>query len=277
MFINSISMQVNALVKRKNAVTVYFAMLILVLINYFGNVVRYRGSDVMTMVHPMKLVLLSDYSALGFFFMQYFPFVVIIPAAFSFFSDKDSKEITYIRSRVGARNYYYGKLIAVFIVTFFVFTIPLLIDVAINCIAFPMNATGDPSNLRSYDLTYIEGVWKYLFSDLYVFNSYLYTIAMTLLFGGICGVLATFCLATSMFSFMKYKIIAFLPVYALLYVLQIAVKSVEQIRFTSNYFEYLRFYTAYPKSEAAYILTAIVLLLICVLLVEIKSRKDTLE
>ncbi len=107
MFINSIRMQVNALVKRKNVAAVYFAMLILVLINYLGNVLKYRGSDLMTMVHPMKLVLLSDYSALGFYFMQYFPFVVIIPAAFSFISDKNSKEITYIRSRVGARNYYY--------------------------------------------------------------------------------------------------------------------------------------------------------------------------
>jgi len=275
--INSVKMQMAVLMQRKSAVIVYFGMMLLVLANFFENISRYYGKDLMEMVHPMKLVLLSDYSSFGFYLMQYYPLLVVIPAAFSYIADRNSKELVFLQSRVGAKNYYFGKMIAVFLVTFMVFTIPLLVELMLNCIAFPIAATGDQSNMNLYDQSYIFLVRRYLFSSFFVQNPYLYTGFLTIVFGLVSGVLAVFCLAFSTFKFMKYKILAFLPIYIFLYLLKIVKDSFSQISVSANYFEYLRLFTSYPKSELGYVGLILIILCISILIITIKSRKDTLE
>src|SRR5699024_10701473 len=142
--------------------------------------------DVVDMYHPMKLLTLSSYSEYSFYILQYYPLIVVIPAGFSLFADKHLHQFILIQSRVGARNYYFGKLIVVFLVTCFVFTVPFLMEIMLNILVFPRMATGDPSNLSPYDMSNI--IKQYLFSDLYIQSPYLYAIFFTLIFGMFSGV-----------------------------------------------------------------------------------------
>src|SRR5690625_3757716 len=158
-------MQLKVIWEKRIALIIFFLLFGLMLVNYFTNVFTYSGTDIVDMYHPMKILTLSSHSKYSFYLMQYYPLLVVIPAGFTLFADKQVNQYIFIQSRVGARNYYLGKFIVVFLVTFIVFTVPFLIEILLNVIAFPITATGDPSNLSIYQR--IEEIRMYLLSDLY--------------------------------------------------------------------------------------------------------------
>ena len=275
--IKSIKMQMTVLLKRKSTIIMYFFMLFLVLYNFFKNIITYYGFDIMRLFHPMKVGIMSDYNAIGFYFTEFYPLLVIIPAAFSFLIDRNSKEFVFIQSRVGKRNYYWGKLISVFLITFLVFTIPLFIEFILNCVAFPLSATGDPTAASLYDLGYIDSVRRYFFSSLYIFSPYLYNLFFIIVFGTFSGILATFVTAISTFKFMKFRIMIFIPVYMLLYIFTVIGTTFKGISFSTNYFNYLRMYNGVNKSGLAYFVFMITALDLSFLIMTLKSRRDNLE
>ncbi|MGG0717219.1 hypothetical protein ABE096_06415 [Robertmurraya massiliosenegalensis] len=270
-------MQFKVIFEKKSALTILFLLMGIILINYFTNVVTYKGTDVIAMYHPMKLLTLSSFSEYSFYILQYFPLIVVMPAGFSLFTDKQGNQYIFIQSRVGAHRYYWGKLIVVFLVTFFIFTVPFLLEILLSTIAFPMMATGDPSNLSTYDASYMNTVNMYLLSDLYIYSPYIYAIFFTLIFGLFSGILAVFTVSISTFS-IKYKVLLFLPVYLLLYFLGMLKQLFPTMSVETNYFFYLAFY--HPLQNASnslffFILFALILLFLSILIVVLKIRKDT--
>lgn len=278
MLSRSIQMQWRMIWERKIAKILLFLFFCVVLINYFHNVLTYKGTDIVDMYHPMKLLTLSNYSEFCFYLLQYYPLFVVIPAGFSLFADHRCNQYIFLQSRVGARNYYLGKLIAVFCVTFTVFTVPFLIEILLNCLAFPMAATGDPSNLGFYHETYIGITNMYLFSSLYYQSPYMYAVFFTLAFGVASGILAMFTIAISTFP-IKYRVLLFLPVYLLLYGIGLLKQIVPTISVETNYFYHLGFY--YPvkngmESFIAFWIFMFLLLCLSLLMVFYKMRKDAI-
>lgn len=253
----------------------YFIMYILMLINFFGNVIQYYGWDIWNMYHPMKLIFLGENSSLGFYFMQYYPFLVVLPAAFSYFSDRSSGELLFIETRTDMKKYYLGTMIATFATTFMIFTFPFFVEMILNGIAFPMEALGDPSNMQMFDPAYTEIIQRYLFHELWLFHPYVYTFAMIALFGVATGIFACFATAISMFGSVKFKILVFIPVYVLLYVVSFLQKSFN-LDFTTNYFFYLRIFCMERLSEGAYMFLLAVVVMLTGVLLWIKMRKDEL-
>ena len=241
MFLRSISMQMRIIWERKIATIVFFLLFVLMLINFFTNVMIYKGSDMVNMYHPMKLLTLSTYSKYSFYLLQFYPFLVIIPAGFALFADKTLNQYIFIQARVGARNYYLGKLIGVFLVTFIVFTVPFLLEIIPNYLAFPISAVSDPSNLSYYSENYFETNDTYLFSFLYVQSPYLYAVVFIVIFGIISGVLAMFTVAISAFP-IKFKVLLFLPIYLLLNGVAMLDHLLPTLKIETDYFIYLRFY-----------------------------------
>lgn len=276
MLLKSVRMQIKSILNHKEIFIIMCILMLFVFVNYFTNIIKYNGKDITDMYFPMKLLLLSSGSgATNYYFMQYFPLLVIIPAGFSYVYDRDSKEIIYIQSRVGLKHYYIGKIISVFLVAFFVFTIPFIIEIIINCIAFPINATGDLSNANIYEKVYIELVGNYFFHNLYVIHPYIYTFLITLIFGLICGVLTVFVVAISMYN-IKFKILLFLPVYILLYGIGMIGHIVPSIKVSLSYFDYLSIYDCSRKSLIGYFLIIVLILLVSIVMIMTKSRKDSL-
>lgn len=276
MLLKSTRMQIKSALCHKEAFITICILTLFIFLNFFTNVVTYTGKDVIDMYFPMKLLLLSSSSgAFGFYFMQYYPLLVILPAGFSYISDRDSREDIYIQSKVGIRQYYIGKIFAVFFVTFFVFTLPFLIEMLLSCIAFPIQATGDLSNVNIYEKVYINAVKKYYAYKLYAYNPYLYTMLFTLLFGLISGVLSVFINVISMCN-IKFKILLFLPTYILLYGIGIIGQINSSLKISTSYFDYLRIFNNAEKSGTGYFIIIIVILMVSIILTLIKSRKDSL-
>lgn len=271
----SVKMQMHEMMRKKTVVFTFFVLLILVMINFYTNMFYYRDTKyVNIMFDPIKLLTLANDSTIGHFLMGYYPLLVVFPTACAYLADKGTRVKVYIETKTGKKNYWYGKLITVFLVTFLVFTIPFLLEVALDGICFSMKAAGDPSNF-SY-LRAIENTNQYLFYQLYVSHKVLYAIWMTCLFGIVSGILAMFNFAVTTLPIFKYKIFTFFPIYILMYIVSLADQAL-QMHGGMNYLLVLRMFQW--KATMKYTVWAallVLLLLVSVLLVKFKTIKDDL-
>ncbi|OYP24241.1 hypothetical protein CG709_07420 [Lachnotalea glycerini] len=228
------------------------------------------------MYHPMRLLLLANTGYYFYFFMLLYPIIVIIPASFSYIYDQDINEQIFIQSRTGIKNYYFGKLIATFLSTFNIFTIPFLAEIILNSIAFPNNATGLLSNMSIYESTELESIHRLLLPNLYIRSIYLYVILLTIIWGIVSGVIATYALTISIIIKFKYKTFLFLPIYILSYVLYEVQYILPQIDKTTYYFFYFDIFDTSRKSLMGYILCILMMTASSILLAMYKSGQDSL-
>lgn len=277
MLATSVWTQFRLMARRKSAMITFYVVLAFVLVNYLTNVVTYQGSEILEMVHPMQLLLLSDESgAYSLLFIQLYPLLVVLPAGFSFALDRDVDETVFYLTRVGSKDYYRGKLIAAFSITFLVLTLPLLLEIVLNCLSFPLDATGNLDNWSVYDENYIADVQTYLWSGLFLHPPYLYAALGTLLFGLVPGVLGVFTVALSTFP-IRYKIYLFLPAWILLYGVGLLGQLLPFVTVDTGYTIYLQLYDAGPKSEVGYLLLVGILALFSVGTLLWRSREDWLK
>lgn len=125
-------------------------------------------------------------------------------------------ENVYMSARLGGKGYKYSKITAAFLATAIIFCVPFLIEIALNCIGFPLQATGDFSNWGYYEKSFAEAVHNYLLSGFYLWAPYLYAIVGTLMFAVLSGILGAFTVAVSSVVRVKYNVFLFLPVFLLL-------------------------------------------------------------
>lgn len=214
--------QIKFLLKRTGSIIAFSVLLLLVLINFITNIIDFSGLDILDMYHPMSFLVLSFNKTLynpGFFTytMLLFPLLVNLPAGLSYAAEKDADAMIVI-SKLGKKNYIFSRLISVFITTAIVFTVPFLIEIVLNCISFPLAASGDLSQLNAYDPQYIEMTHGYLLSGLYYASRYVHAIVFTVVYGLFAGVIACFTFSISVVFSMKLRVLYILPVFILLQV-----------------------------------------------------------
>lgn len=268
--IKSTVAQIRILLAEKTAVFTFLFLFGLVLANYFINVFTYAGMDVSEMYRPTEFLLLANQGKLGFYFLEYYPLLVIVPAAFSYYNDRTSREKIYLEARMGKSAYYVGKVLSVFLVTFVVFSLPFLMEIALNCIAFPMEADEFLNNVDIYSNAELV---QHMFSwQFYVYHPYLYSVVFTLVFGAVSGILAVFTLAFSTLRSVKLKVFLFLPCYLLAYGLTGLQPVVAE--YTIHYISYLALFDYGIKNTVAYVLLLMVFLLVSISVFFYQSRKD---
>lgn len=275
---SSVKSQIRILMEKKITIFMFLAMIAIVLINYFQNVNAYANTAINFMMNPMRLLLLSadayEAGSLKFIFLQFYPFLVILPAGFSYALDKNSKMEIYLKGRLGGKNYFLGKIIAAFIVTFIIFTIPFLIEMGLNCIAFPLNANGNASYEGVYSTSYLASVEGYLFFGAFKISPYLYSLITILIFGFSSGILAVFTMATSIFL-SKYKVLMLLPTYLLLYGLGMLYTILPNTTIHTSYFDYFSMFDISNKNQVIFLTVLILLLVSSILCIMRSARKDT--
>lgn len=270
--INSIRMNMSYMIRRKSTVFTFAVLMIYVLINFFYNMnENIERIYISQMFDLVKTSGLSSYAEYVHFFMEYFPLLVMIPTAYCYLNDKNTNIKIYIESRVGKRNYWYGKLIAVFLVTLLVFIIPFLIELLISCICFDINSLGDPSNI-GYEQS-IELDSLYPLSNLFIFNRILFCIVWIFIFGIISAILACFNFAVCTLNIFKYKILTFFPLYGLVYFITFADKIFKP-SYTLHYPFILEMFELTPKNYTIYGLFLFIILILSIALVEIKVRRN---
>lgn len=268
------------MIRKKTVIFTFFILMAFVIVNFFVNVFQFRDVQYISQMYdPIKKLTLSNWSVSGYFMMEYYPLLVVIPTACVYLTDKSSKVKLYIESRVGKNNYWYGKAVCVFLVTFAVFTIPFLIEILLEGICFSMQSSGDPSGFEWIQT--IQNENQMFLSGLWIQNKVLYALLMTILFGVISGVLAVFNFAVTTLPFFKYKIFSFFPIYILFYFISFAEKQLHisnVIDYSMNYFFILRMFhgqtTAYKYNYKVYFVFLILLLAVSFLFVRIKTKKD---
>lgn len=209
------------LLKKREAVCVFYVLLILVVANFIDNVLYFQGKDVVEMIHPMRLLLLShDRANLNatntLQLILLYPLLAVVPAGFSLAKEYQSGTNVFLVSRIGSMKYQISRLLAAFLSTMVVFTVPFLLEIILNCLSFPLSAVGNMTFLSIYDDEYMNGVNQYLMKDIYLASPYLYAVLGTLLFGAVSGLFGAFTVAVSSLIKVKYNILLFLPVFVLL-------------------------------------------------------------
>jgi hypothetical protein len=282
MFLRSVATQTNFLLKRKPAIIVFYILLTMVLGNYFYNVYEFQGRDVIEMYQPMRLLLLSydmsNYQADRLIMLvQLCPVLFVIPAGFSYTHEQQLKQDVLMIGRIGCFTYNMSKMTAVFITTFLVFTVPFLFEIVLNCISFPIHATGNFFNADFYHPNYIKVVNNYMLKTIFLISPYLYAVIGTLFWGATAGLLGMFTMAVSTIVNLKFRIVLFLPVFLLLqFSLYIdSLSSIQQP--TTAWYSYLLLFEEYPKNMIVLYISLGFLMLFSVFVTAYRSRKDCLS
>lgn len=266
--------QMKAICSRKAPIVMFLFLYAYVLLNYLTNVFRFSGTDVTDMYMSMYLLVLSEENvSFHFFFMQYFPLLLVIPASFSFLQDKSSRALNYLAARMGRRRYYVSKGIAVFLISFAVFTLPFLLEILLNCIAFPLDAVGHVSNINNYEK--MESFERMFLVKLFCYSPYLYAVLFTFIFGIVTGVLSVFALGISMLK-MRFKVFVFLPCYLLLYASYFGNRIPGLNGTDTNYFIYFSIFDDAPKNGVGYFLVVLLVALVPAVIIHEKGKRDCL-
>ena len=268
-----------------------FAILFgLVLYNYVIQVLTNAEiREASQMNDPLIMLTLSDFSAhsLGAgggapvslaneYLMLVYPALVSFPVVSLWISDRGSGMVNYLDARSGRKAFWFGKLIAVFLSTFIIFTLPFLLEILLGLISFPASAQGMPGVDYSYQEDWVK---LFFLPELWTKSRLLYVILMTLLFGLASGIFASFGFAFSTLPFMRFRVLNFLPVVAVLYggilLMQTFIKGT-----MLNYMYLLRMH--WPMYQLKYPIPLYVgvlagLVLISVGLILYRSRKDQLS
>jgi hypothetical protein len=258
----------------------------MVLGNFFYNVFEFQGRDVIEMYQPMRLLLLSydqsNYRADRLMMLiQLCPILFVIPAGFHFAQEYQIKQDIMMITRIGRFTYNMSKMIAVFLATFLVFSVPFLIEIVLNCISFPIEAIGNMANADFYNPEYIAIVNNYVLKQIFLTSPYLYTVIGTLFWGIVSGLLGMFTMAVSTIVKFQYRIILFLPVFLLLqFSLYIDGLIPDQYRYqypSTAWYSYLLLFEEYPKNMNVLYISLILLVLFSISVTAYSSRKDYLS
>lgn len=271
MLIKSIFSQCKIIYKQKLFFITVLIIYSFIVINFIRNIREFYGVDISAIIHPMKMTLLNTYGKIGFYFMQYVPLILILPASFSFMNDKSNDTKVYLSAKFGARNYYYGKLAAVFVMTFLAFFIPLIFEYVLNIVTFPIQAIGDRCNLPTFDSSYQGMETRYLFSELWKSNPYVYFFVFISMFSFVMASFSTFAVSITMFPIVKFKILTFIPAYCIFTFIN-ASGNLFGIRM--NYQDYLMAFDSGDKINSLYMIISLLLLLISVVIVRCRGTEE---
>lgn len=279
--IQVIKSQVAFAMKQRAAILTFYLLLALMLLNFVTNVFAFQGSDVVEMYHPAKMLLLSYnriyYNAdMTLLLVQLYPVIVVCPAGFTLISEKNRKTDTLLIARIGSSKYYVSKLVAGFIVTSAVFTIPFLSELVLNYISFPIAANGDFINLNQYDPRYVEMVSRYAFPELFKIDPYLYSIVGILVFGVFSGILGMLTIALSMILKVRYKIFLFLPVFVLLNISLYFSEIIKNVPFSVRWLDYVYIFNDVEKSGTFCVGAVLALIAVSLACVFYRGRRDHL-
>lgn len=275
MFFRSVVVQTRSCLKQSGSIITFLILLAFVLQNFILNVQTYQGDDVLSMVHPMKLLVLNEFGGylnLEMFsvLLQVYPLLLPLPAVIPYAKERQTGESILLAARIGGMRYAFSRLLSVLITTFIIFTVPFLIEIGLNCISFPLEAQGDPLKIGIYDPKYPEMVRRYLFSGLYIRSPYLYAVVETLFWGLCSAIFAAFSAAfVAVFRF-KFTVFYLLPVYLFLNATTLLSAKVAG---TTVWYYYVLPYNERLKNPA-YLWVLPILLLIAVLATARGGRRD---
>lgn len=276
MFVRTTWTHVKFLLGKTSSKITFFVLFLVMLMTFVSNVLDFRGYDVIEMFHPMNILSLSyDRTAhnagTALLLVQLLPLLVGWPAGLALAADRGLGTDTMLVARLGRKLYVTSKLTAVFIATAIVFSVPFLLEIVLNCLSFPLTATGNLIRIDAFDSDYAEMLGNYLCPWLYRFSPYLAAVLGTIGFGLFAGLLACVTASLSLFVRIRFRVFLLLPVFILLY----AITSLESIELA--WYNYIFFFSDAPKIPLYWFSLCAALVCFCVAAAWYGCRKDCLK
>ncbi|MFR5875925.1 MAG: hypothetical protein ACLUFN_05495 [Eubacterium sp.] len=190
---DSLKFQLNLLFKSKmfNICLIVYTVLALIPTVYCA--AEYFGSDALEV--PPAYSIFAGGTDLGMITSVYYfllPLLVSLPFADSCYTDRKNNTIYPVLTKAGINNYYYSKMITVFISGVLVILIPLLIQFFINFAVFPFHSTkegvyGFGENQTNYYWNLYEDNNFIMFKDLFYSGRHSLYVFMFLLIQALTG------------------------------------------------------------------------------------------
>ena len=224
---NSIGMQIGLMFQKKGFQAALLINLAYAVLTYLYYAVTSVGKEISTIVSSHAAFMLLDTAPFYSVYILLMPFLVVLPFAMSFVTDRSNACLPALQVRSGVITYYVSKAVACFVGGVVAFGIPCIINIIFNQLTFPQNGVTFLGNL--YDANYVAGItgtrvmiptnWAGIwFAKVFVSNPELYNMIITGIFSVAMGIFGVFVYAVS-FLCKRNKIVLFLPLYAVLVVL----------------------------------------------------------
>lgn len=258
------------LMKQKSTMVTFCFLFLLISANFMRNLLENKGADVLMMVQPMRLMLLSGERLMvgtreSLMLIQIYPFLVAFPAGLMFAADRSNHMQTVITTRIGKRGYIRGGLLAVFFCTFTVFTVPFAVELLLYSVSFPLKAAGNLYNLSLYDPAYAALISAYPNAAFMIRHPILYTFFHICFFGFVSALLATAVAALSYIWRFRYRALYLLVPVILLYGNLYITPRLLQGAEDAKAFEWYAFLFSYYERTAYWSVFLFCLLLVLVL------------
>ncbi len=187
-----LKVQLELMFKRNLFIVSFTTMILFVAICFVINCLNFYNNDITTVLAAKYLFLGSDLSGYFVEFLKIlFPFVATLPFSDSYYEEREKHTIEFCLSRITNETYYYSKLFTCFFGGFIIIAVPLLLNMLLNFIAFPIDSTIDATNF-SYIHSYLfDGVMQTgMFQNLFAQNMYLYNFLYLMLLSVTSGLIA---------------------------------------------------------------------------------------
>lgn len=160
---------------------------------------KFHNADINTVPAAYSFFLGSGYvDIFNRIYYVLMPLIVVIPFADSYYTDRENNTIYAILSKSTLKQYYYSKLICVFVSGVIIILIPLMINYLLNFAVFPRESTVEYLNgfgqiQNQLYTAYPDEFLPIFFYHLFCTNQYLYELVYLLIssaFGGLFAVIA---------------------------------------------------------------------------------------
>ncbi len=188
----NIQIQFRLLAKRKIFAITMTIMILFSILVFILNCVQSFNEDIISVKAAKYLFMGSDFLDAPFYLYSIiFPIFSALPFSDTFFEEKKNRTYEFCITRMSNNSYYFSKMFTVFCSGFLIASIPLLINMLLNFIAFPIDSSVDATNLSYVNSGLFGAVMETgLFQNLFAKNMYLYNLLYLFFASFISGLIA---------------------------------------------------------------------------------------
>lgn len=222
----------------------YFAfgiMLAICLASFAVTCAEFHGEYASNLIASYQLTVIGEFGALSFILRIAIPLIAALPSAGIYYYEKKNNVLPVSFARSGShKRYYFSALPAVFLASFIVVFLPLIINILLNEVTFPSEAVRNVGNHpTSDDLYYIKGHSKYiLFSGIYINHPHIYNFIFTFLISAFSGLIGLFTYNMS-HLFKKNNYLSFALFFIFSNIVEIISSKTTEHGVDISYFDYL--------------------------------------
>ena len=157
-----------------------------------------------------------------------------------------------------------------------VFTLPFLIEILLNVITFPIDATRDFSHLSVYDADYIQMVQKYWWTGLFESMPYLYAVVMTVMFGAFSGLIGLMVMSFSAVFPVRFRVMYLILPFVLLNSTIYILPEFTGGTLQHVWYKYILIFADGEKNAAVFLIILAAIMAFSILTTIISGKKDSI-